>query len=62
MQMPNLAQLNWKAKLSEPQLYWFSEVMLKGDLKKTSLVKFCFPHNSSSGDRIFKILVSTPHN
>ena len=25
-------------------------------------MKFCFPYISSPGDRIFKILVSTPHN
>jgi hypothetical protein len=29
---------------------------------KTSWTKFCFPYISSSGDRIFKILVSIPQN
>jgi hypothetical protein len=34
----------------------------KGCLKKTSSIKFCFPHNLSSVDQIFNILVSIPHN
>jgi hypothetical protein len=38
---------------------WYIQVSLrgyKGWLKKNFLIKFCFPHNSSSGDRMFNIL------
>ena len=34
---------------------------LKAETAKTSLTTFCFPF-SAPGARIFKILVSTPHN
>jgi hypothetical protein len=37
-------------------------VNVKDDQNKTSLIKFCFPYILSLGDRIFKILVYTPHN
>jgi hypothetical protein len=33
-----------------------------GGPKRNSQIKFCFPYILSPGARIFKILVSTPHN
>ena len=36
--------------------------IIKGDSEKTWQIKFCFPYILSPGDRIFKILVSIPHN
>ena len=37
-------------------------VLLKGVAKKTSHLNFCFAHIAAAKHRIFKILVSTPHN
>jgi hypothetical protein len=34
--------------------------ILKGGLKKTSLIRFCFPYISNSDERIFKFLCLSP--
>ena len=38
------------------------DLYIKGEAAKTSLATFCFPYISALGARIFKMLVSTPHN
>ena len=42
--------------------FYNTKKIINSELKKTHLVKFCFPYISSSGDHIFEKIVSTPHN
>ena len=47
--------------------YWYQQRKIyqfnpTGCPQKMRHIKFCFPYISSPGDRIFKILVSTPYN
>ena len=50
------------AASADTQGMQYGTFIIKGEAAKTFLATFCVPYISAPGARIFKILVSTPHN